>query len=137
MYERIITTEAKAKAVRPYVEKLVTKARKGPQAARLIAPYLAKNAVEKMINDIAPRFVNRPGGYTRILHADNRLSDNAPMAMMEWVEKGQKVETKVKKQTELKQGSASAEQEKKATTKKSSTSQRSRKSRSVQKEKSA
>lgn len=88
MVERIRTTEQKAKAIKPYVEKLVTKARKnGVMAARVLHPYLAKDAVEKMVNDIVPRFADRPGGYTRIIHAGNRPADDAPMVIMEWVEK--------------------------------------------------
>lgn len=98
MVERIRTTEQKAKAIKPYVEKLVTKARKnGVMAARVLHPYLAKDAVEKMVTDIVPRFADRPGGYTRIIHAGNRPADDAPMVIMEWVEKAKVIAVDAKK----------------------------------------
>ncbi len=88
--ERITTTEEKAKAVKPYIEKLVTKAKRGgPEAEMLLQPFLTKDAMQKMLIDIAPRFADRPGGYTRIVKVGNRLKDNARMAFIEWVERGQ------------------------------------------------
>jgi len=86
--ERIETTEAKAKAIKPYVEKLVTKARKrGLDARQFIQPFLSKEATEKMVTDMSVRFAKREGGYTRIIRLGHRFSDNAPLVMMEWVEK--------------------------------------------------
>lgn len=88
LHERIQTTEEKAKAVRPLVEKLVTRARIGDvQAHSLIQPYLNAEALKKMMHDIAPRFKNRPGGYTRIIKMGPRLQDNASVVILEWVEK--------------------------------------------------
>lgn len=97
MHESIETTEEKAKAIKGQVEKLVTKAKTkdGVQATSLLMPYLSAPAVKKMINDVAPRFATRPGGYTRIIRLGNRFSDNASMVMMEWVEK--KTENKEQK----------------------------------------
>lgn len=89
IHERVKTTEAKAKAIRGLAEKLVTKSRKEALLAhKLLQPYLTAEALKKMISDIGPRFVNRQGGYTRIVKLQNRFSDNADMAIIEWVEKG-------------------------------------------------
>src|SRR3989338_5157327 len=92
MHERIETTEQKAKSIKGHVEKLVTKVKnKGVSARVLISPYLTNHATDKMIDDIAPRFITRPGGYTRIIKLNKRLSDNASMVLIEWVEKGSKM----------------------------------------------
>lgn len=86
--ERIKTTEEKAKAIRPQVEKLVTKAKKGgTHVEALLSPHLTKEAMQKMVADIAPRFTNRPGGYTRIVHIRRRFNDDASVVLIEWVEK--------------------------------------------------
>jgi len=94
MYERIETTQEKAKAIKGHVEKLVTKANKNDsvQARQLLQAYLTNEALKKLVTDVAPRFSNRPGGYTRIIKIGNRFSDNATMVIMEWVEKGVKAE---------------------------------------------
>jgi len=87
--EQIKTTEQKAKSVKPQIERLVTKAKKGETLSRhLLQPYLTPDAVKKMFGEIAPRFTNRPGGYTRIRHLERRFNDNASMVLLEWVEKG-------------------------------------------------
>lgn len=96
--ERITTTVEKAKAIRPSIEKLVTKAKKGNgYAARIVAPHLYAAGVEKFVTDIAPRFANRQGGYTRIIRVGGRLKDNAQMAIMEWTEKAATTENTVSK----------------------------------------
>lgn len=88
LYERIQTTEAKAKAIKGDADKLITKARKGGlEAYRLVEPYIASIAVKKLLNIIAPRFVNRQGGYTRIIKVGRRLKDNAAQVILEWTEK--------------------------------------------------
>ena len=89
MHERIETTEEKAKAIKGFVEKLVTKAKKNnsQQAQRLLQGDLNHEAMQKMLSDIAPRFVDRQGGYTRIVRIGQRFSDNASMVLIEWVEK--------------------------------------------------
>lgn len=87
--ERITTTPAKAKAIKAAADKLVTKAKKGGDVAfRALAPDVRHVAVEKLINQIAPRFVTRAGGYTRIIKVGRRVADNAPQVIMEWVVKG-------------------------------------------------
>lgn len=89
LYDQIKTTEAKAKAIRGSVEKLVTKAKKkGDLATPLLLPYLHESAVKRMLREIAPRFTNRPGGYTRIIRLGKRLGDDATEVIIEWVEKG-------------------------------------------------
>jgi large subunit ribosomal protein L17 len=88
LHERIETTEEKAKAIKGSVEKLVTKAvKQGAASERLLLPYLHEDAVKKMITDIAPRFMTRPGGYTRIIRIGRRFNDDASMVVIEWVEK--------------------------------------------------
>lgn len=93
MHDRIQTTEEKAKAVKGSVEKLVTKAKKkGMLAFPQLLPYLHEDAVKRMITDIAPRFTDRPGGYTRIIKLGKRFGDNASVVIMEWVEASRKTE---------------------------------------------
>ncbi len=86
--EGITTTEAKAKALRPVAEKLVTKARRGDlHSHRQVVSALAgdKEAAAKLIEVIGPRYSARNGGYTRILKLGPRPGDNAPMARIEFV----------------------------------------------------
>ena len=85
--EGIVTTEAKAKALRPVAEKLITKAKKGGlHRHRQVVAYLGdKEMTSKLFDDIGPRYVERPGGYTRILKLGPRQGDNAPMARIELV----------------------------------------------------
>lgn len=89
-HESITTTEAKAKALRPYAEKLITKAKKGSvHDRRNVLSHIEDRAiVHKLFADIAPRFSDRNGGYTRILKLGPRNGDNAPMALIELVEGG-------------------------------------------------
>lgn len=83
----IKTTEEKAKSIKADVEKLVTKAKKEQAAARrLLQSHLKPQEVEKMITEIAPRFKNRAGGYTRIIKTGRRFNDDASMVVMSWVE---------------------------------------------------
>lgn len=83
----ITTTEAKAKALRPVVEKLVTKAGKGGlHRQRQVIGFLRdRDAANALFTDIGPRYADRPGGYTRILKLGPRQGDNAPMAHIEFV----------------------------------------------------
>ena len=87
-HERIETTVAKAKAVKPEVEKLITLARRGDLHARrqaLAALGQDKFVVYKLFEEIAPRYMERPGGYTRILKLGPRKSDATEMALLELV----------------------------------------------------
>ena len=85
--EGIVTTEAKAKALRPIAEKLITKAKKGGvHRHRQVVSFMGdKEMASKLFSDIAPRYEGRPGGYTRILKLGPRQGDNAPMARIELV----------------------------------------------------
>lgn len=85
--EAIVTTEAKAKALRPVAEKLITKAKRGGVARhRQVVAFLGdKEMASKLFAEIAPRYTERPGGYTRILKLGPRHGDNAPMARIELV----------------------------------------------------
>ena len=87
-HQRIKTTLAKAKAVRPLAEKMVTLGKKGSLHARrtAFAVLRQKNSVKKLFDEIAPRSTTRNGGYTRIVKLGQRKSDSAPMAFIEWVD---------------------------------------------------
>jgi large subunit ribosomal protein L17 len=90
-HERIHTTETKAKALRPIVERLVTLGKKGSMHHRrqAFAALQKKTAVHKLFTEIAPRFTERPGGYTRIIRDGQRAGDGAWMAYIEFVERGE------------------------------------------------
>src|SRR3954447_3851543 len=85
--EGIVTTEAKAKALRPVAEKMITKARKGGlhNHRQVVAFIRDKEMAHKLFEEVAPRYANRNGGYTRILKLGPRDGDNAPMARIELV----------------------------------------------------
>src|SRR6266545_399318 len=85
--EGIVTTEAKAKALRPIAEKIVTKAKKGgvDHQRQVVAYIRDKDMAHKLFVEIAPRYADRPGGYLRILKLGARQGDNAPMARIEFV----------------------------------------------------
>jgi len=85
---RIETTVTKAKVLRPYAEKLITKARKGTlHDRRMILRHIHDiEVVTKLMDEVAPRYVDRPGGYTRILKLGPRRGDGAEMALIELVE---------------------------------------------------
>jgi large subunit ribosomal protein L17 len=85
---RIETTEAKAKAVRPYAEKLITLGKRGDLHARRLAmaELRSNDVVHRLFSDVAPRFAERPGGYTRIVKLGPRQGDAADMALLELVD---------------------------------------------------
>ena len=85
--ESIKTTEAKAKEMRPYVEKLITRAKTGTLAARRILAARIGNPtlVKKLVEEIAPRFAERKGGYIRITKLPTRLRDSSKMAQIELI----------------------------------------------------
>jgi large subunit ribosomal protein L17 len=94
-HERIITTVEKAKAVRPFVEKLITLGKKGTMHARRLAFARLRDEalIAKLFKEIAPRFADRPGGYTRIIKRhERRLGDGGRTAFIELLKEG---ETKV------------------------------------------
>lgn len=88
LHKRIKTTEAKAKALRMYLEPLITKSKDdSTHSRRVIFSYLKdKYAVSELFREVSPKIVDRPGGYTRILKTGNRLGDNAEMCIIELVD---------------------------------------------------
>jgi large subunit ribosomal protein L17 len=87
-YEKITTTEAKAKEVRGLAEKMITLGKKGSLHARrqALAFIIDETVVDKVFVELAPRYAERPGGYTRIVKLGPRLGDGAAMARLELVE---------------------------------------------------
>jgi large subunit ribosomal protein L17 len=85
--EAIVTTEAKAKAIRPVIEKVITKAKKGGvHNHRQVVGFIRdKDMAHKLFEEIGPRYADRSGGYTRILKLGPRQGDKAPMARIELV----------------------------------------------------
>jgi len=85
--ERVTTTTARAKLLRPYVEKIITKARRGDlHSRRLVLRKITNNdVVTKLFDEVGPRYEDRPGGYTRIVKLGPRRGDGAEMALIELV----------------------------------------------------
>ena len=88
LHKRITTTVAKAKALRSYVEPLITKSKEdSTHSRRVVFSYLKdKYAVTELFRNVAPKVADRPGGYTRVLHTGFRLGDGADMALIEFVD---------------------------------------------------
>lgn len=86
-YEKIVTTEAKAKSVCPQAEKMITLGKQGTLHARrqALAFVLDKRVVDRIFEEIGPRYAERPGGYTRMVKLGPRLGDGAPMVQLELV----------------------------------------------------
>jgi large subunit ribosomal protein L17 len=84
-HERVVTTQARAKELRPYAEKLITWARRGDLHARRQVERVIRDrkAASRLFGDIGPRFAGRPGGYTRIVKLGHRSGDGAEMARIE------------------------------------------------------
>ena len=87
-HERIVTTVAKAKELRPLAERMVTLARTGslPARRRVLTMVPDKQVVRRLFDEVAPRFVDRPGGYTRIVRIGKRHGDGAELALIEFVD---------------------------------------------------
>jgi large subunit ribosomal protein L17 len=109
-HQRIKTTLAKAKAVRPLAERMVTLGKNGSIHARrtALATLRQKSAVKKLFDDIAPRSAERNGGYTRIVKLGQRKSDSARMAFIEWVDMAEVVEEKPAEEKKAKRKEAEA-----------------------------
>ena len=107
-HQRIKTTLAKAKAVRPLAERMVTLGKNGSIHARrtALATLRQKNAVKKLFDDIAPRSAERNGGYTRIVKLGQRQSDSASMAFIEWVDMAEVIEAKPEEEKKAKRKKA-------------------------------
>ena len=96
-HEQIVTTLPKAKELRPFVEKLVTLSKKGDLNSRRIAIARMRNKeqAKKLFDILGPRYADRPGGYIRIMKAGFRYGDNAPMAVIEFVDRDESAKGKV------------------------------------------
>ena len=101
-HEQIVTTLPKAKELRPIVEKLVTLAKKGDLNSRRLAVARMRNKeqAKKLFDVIGPRYADRNGGYVRILKAGFRHGDNAPMAVIEFVDRDESAKGKVDRERE-------------------------------------
>ncbi len=88
LYERVRTTRAKAKAIQPYIERVITTGRQGRLVDRrmIIPKLMTENAVKKVMEVLGPRYKKRAGGYTRIVPIGHRKGDGAPMVTIEFVE---------------------------------------------------
>jgi len=108
-HDRITTTEAKAKRLRPLAEKLITFAKRGDLHARrqVLTVVREKDVVHKLFAEIGPKFAERPGGYTRIIKVGPRKGDNAPMVIIELVEE-LSATAKVVREAERARGTKSA-----------------------------
>lgn len=85
--EKIKTTEAKAKELRPFVEKFITRAKIGDLVSRrLLSKFFSNEVVKKLVDEMGPRYKTRKGGYTRIIKLGPRKTDSAKMAIIELVE---------------------------------------------------
>ena len=84
-YEKVVTTEAKAKEIRGFAEHMITLGKVGGLHSyrQALSFVIDKSMVEKIFTDLVTRYAQRPGGYTRITKLQNRLGDNAPMAKIE------------------------------------------------------
>jgi large subunit ribosomal protein L17 len=89
VHERITTTVTRAKELRKIADRMITLGKKGNLAAvrQAAITVQTKEALGKLFKDLGPRFAERTGGYTRIIRSSNRKGDNAPMVIMEWVDK--------------------------------------------------
>lgn len=96
-HEQIVTTLPKAKELRPFVEKLVTLAKKGDLNSRRIAIARMRNKeqAKKLFDILGPRYADRSGGYIRIMKAGFRYGDNAPMAVIEFVDRDESAKGKI------------------------------------------
>lgn len=85
-HEKIQTTETKAKVLKSFIEKLITKGKKGDlQTQRLLASYVGAPSAKKIVKEISPRYMERAGGYTRVIKIQTRLSDGTKMAQISLV----------------------------------------------------
>ena len=104
LHKRINTTLAKAKALRVYVEPLITKSKEDTTHSRrtVFADLKDKHAVAELFRDVSVKIADRPGGYTRIIKLGNRLGDNAEMAMIELVDYNENLQKTAKAKVEKK-----------------------------------
>lgn len=111
-HEQIETTDAKAKELRRYADKMVTLGKRGTLHARRQALSFVRDrdVVKKLFEDIAPRFASRPGGYTRITKVGVRRGDAAPLSIIELTERGDRAISEAEKKRERRRRSAEKKQ---------------------------
>ena len=109
-HEQIVTTEAKAKALRPYAERLITMGKKGDLHARrqALRHVRSKETTRKLFEEIAPRYSERPGGYTRMVKTGRREGDAAPMALVQLIPEGERFRNESRRKRRKKQADAPA-----------------------------
>src|SRR5262249_42001314 len=101
-HERVQTTDAKAKALRPFVDHMITLGKRGTLHARrqALAFIRSEDVVKKLFEDVAVRFKERPGGYTRIIKLGVRRGDSAPLSLVELVDRGEAAKSEAEKKRE-------------------------------------
>jgi len=104
-HERIQTTDAKAKAIRPLAERMISLAKRGTLHARrqALAFIRRKAVVKKLFEEVGPRFRDRPGGYTRIVKVGIRRGDAAPLSVIELTERGEQAKSEAQRKRERKE----------------------------------
>lgn len=112
-HERVQTTDAKAKEIRRWVDRMVTLGKRGTLHARrqALAFVRSRDVVKKLFDEIGPRFRDRPGGYTRITKVGVRLGDAAPLSVIELTERGDRVQSEADKKRERRRRSQQKKQE--------------------------
>jgi len=116
LHKRIKTTLAKAKDLRTYIEPIITKAKSNDLHAKKYVMDIIKDkaAVKTLFSEIIPNVAERPGGYTRVIHLGQRLGDAAEMAIIEFVDFNEVVNTKASENKELREEKAKLKKEKEA-----------------------
>jgi large subunit ribosomal protein L17 len=112
-HEQIQTTDAKAKALRHWADRMVTLGKRGTLHARrqALGFVRSKSVVKKLFDDIAPRFRDRAGGYTRVIKLGRRVGDAAPMSVIELTERGEAAKSEAQKKRERRERAARKREE--------------------------
>lgn len=112
-HEQVRTTDAKAKALRPWAEKMISLGKRGTLHARrqALAFIRSETVVKKLFDEVAPRFRERPGGYTRIVKLGVRRGDAATMSLIELVDRGEEAKSEAEKKRERRARSRQKRQE--------------------------
>ena len=105
LHEQVHTTDAKAKELRRWADRMITLGKRGTLHARRQAASMirGRRVVKKLFDDIAPRFRDRPGGYTRIIKIGPRLGDAAPMSVIELTDRGERAMSEAEKKRQRRQ----------------------------------
>jgi len=113
LHEQIQTTDAKAKELRGYADRMVTLGKRGTLHARRQALSFVRSraVVKKLFEEIAPRFENRPGGYTRVIKLGVRSGDAAPMSLIELTDRGEGATSEAEKKRERRRRAAKRKEE--------------------------